>query len=284
MTTIRSILPGALAAVLALGTFPAAALAVPVAGAAAAVRDTLVDVGGHRLHVEITRGEAPLAIVFEAGGGADHTAWSAVPDSVAARTGATVVAYDRAGLGSSDLGPDDLTPAMEVEDLAGALDALGVPSRRILVGHSYGGMLALLHASLRPEEVVGLVLVDPMNPRFVEATGDFVKSTVPSIEEPENDRERAILRMTRCFDALAAAVAPAEAGLEVPIVVVTAGEPWWGEPGIDRAWRESHEAIAAAGGNRRLVVAEGSDHDVPGERPEAVVGAVEAVIEATGAR
>jgi len=41
-----------------------------------------------------------------------------------------------------------------------------------------------------------------------------------------------------------------------------------------RAWRDSHKAIAHAGRHRRLVVAEGSDHDIPEMRPEVIVEAV----------
>ena len=50
----------------------------------------------------------------------------------------------------------------------------------------------------------GIVLVDPMNPRFVEATGDFVYSTVREPADPANDRERALVRMIRGFPALVA--------------------------------------------------------------------------------
>ena len=58
------------------------------------------------------------------------------------------------------------------------------------------------------------------------------------------------------------------------MVVITAGTPWWGKPEIERAWRASHEAIAKAGPDRRLVVAEGARHLIPKERPEVVVEGV----------
>ncbi len=48
---------------------------------------------------------------------------------------------------------------------------LGVSGPTLVVGHSYGGVLALLHAALYPNEIIGLVLVDPMNPGFVDAVG-----------------------------------------------------------------------------------------------------------------
>ncbi|MEO8450369.1 MAG: alpha/beta hydrolase, partial [Gemmatimonadota bacterium] len=100
--------------------------------------DTMIDVGDHRLHFRAWAGSGNLTIVFEAGGGADLTAWATVPSLLAARIPARIVAYDRAGMGQSDVGPRDLTPQQEIEQLDRALDKLGV-RRMVLVGHSYGG-------------------------------------------------------------------------------------------------------------------------------------------------
>lgn len=256
----------------------ACALAVHIAPTAP-IADTLVDVNGHRLHLEVRRGSAPLTIVLEAGGGADLTSWARVPDSLAQRTDATVVAYDRAGLGRSELGPPELTPRDEIADLRLALGRIAAPRRTILVAHSYGAMLALLHAALHRDDVVGIVLVDPMNPRFVAATGDFLDSTVPDLSDPETDRERALARMIRGFDDLALDVGEVEPGLQVSMVILSAGEPSWDDGEIDAAWRASHEAMAAEVPNRRRILVPRTDHDVPGERPDAIVAAVVRMVE-----
>jgi pimeloyl-ACP methyl ester carboxylesterase len=240
--------------------------------------DTLIDVGGHGLRFKVREGPRPITIVLEAGGGADTSSWITVPDSLVRQTEATIVTYDRAGLGESDLGPADLTPEEEIRDLSDALHRLGTPAPRILVAHSYGAMLAILHAGLYTDEVVGLVLVDPMNPVFVQETGDFVRSTVPDIAAPENDRERVIVRMNRTFADLTARTAEIEPDLAIPIIVLTASEPWWGTEEIDRAWRRSHEVIAERSSHRKLVVAEGSDHDVPEDRPDLIVEAVSRIL------
>ena len=248
---------------------------------AQAPADTLVDVGGYGIHVEVIRGERPVAFVLESGGAAELTSWEAVPESIAARTGATVVTYDRAGFGGSDLGPEDLTPDEQVEDLRGALDALGVPKPRVLVGHSYGGLMAMHHAARHPDEVAGVILVDAMNARFVEATGDFIHTTVPHIADPRTDRERALARLVGTFDAFLDLVE--DAALIQPVAVITANA-WWGrdgveDPAIEAAWRASHEAIAAAAPNRWLVVAEGSRHAVPSMRPDVIVDAAVRMLE-----
>lgn len=242
--------------------------------------DTLVDVGGYRMHVMVYRGTTPITVVMEVGGGASLKGWAGVEARVAERTGATVVVYDRAGFGQSDLGPMDLTPRRQVEQLDRVLTLLGTPPDRILMGHSYGGLMAVAHAHLYPGKVGGLILVDPMNQRFVDATGDAVYSTVPKIEHPVSTRDSALVRLVSTFDGLAKDPITTDADLTIPIVVITAGVPFWGKtPDLDTPWRASHTAIAEAGPGRRLVVAEGSKHDIPGTRPDTIVEAAASLVE-----
>ena len=246
---------------------------------ASAPLDTMADVGGYALHVVVHRGTHPLTVVLETGGGADLSAWSGVDAQIAAATGATVVAYERAGFGASGLGPLDLLPARQVDDLLRVLAAVDAPPERILVAHSYGALLALDHAHRHADGVVGVVLVDPMNPVFVELTGDFVHGTVPHIEAPANDRERAIKRLVDSFEHARAGAERAEPHVAVPVVVLSAGERWWGDEEADDAWRASHERLVAGWPQRRLVVVEGTRHDVPRARPDAIVDAVRSLME-----
>jgi pimeloyl-ACP methyl ester carboxylesterase len=79
-------------------------------------------------------------------------------DAVTARLpGRRTIAYDRPGFGFSDADFQDLDE--QVETLAGLLRGSSV-RRPILVGHSYGGTLALAYAARHPGDVRGLVLVD----------------------------------------------------------------------------------------------------------------------------
>jgi pimeloyl-ACP methyl ester carboxylesterase len=242
--------------------------------------DTLVDADGYRMHVMVYRGTKPVSIVMEVGGGSSLTGWAGVEAQVAARTGATVVVYDRAGFGQSDIGPMDLLPRRQIEQLDRVLTQLQTPADRILMGHSYGGLMAVAHAHLYPGKVRGLVLVDPMNQRFVNATGDAVYSTVPKIEHPATTRDSAIVRLVNTFDTIARDPIANDADLSIPMVVITAGVLFWGKtPDLDGPWRASHTAIAEERTNRRLVVAEGSKHDIPAKRPDTIVDAAAALVE-----
>jgi len=113
-----------------------------------------------------------------------------------------------------------------------------------------------------------------MNPRFVQATGEFVHSTVPHIEHPASSKDSALVRLVNTFDGLVRDPEASDVGLGVPMVIVTAGEGWWGRKDIDRAWRASHEAMAQAAPDRRLVVGDGSNHDIPTKRPHTIIDAV----------
>jgi len=281
-TRHRFIVLATVGCLLAPGTAARGTDAGPPLFRGAAPVDTLVDVGGHRLHLRVRRGTRPITVLFEAGGAADLRSWGPVPERLAERTKATIATFDRAGLGESDLGPMALTPGEEVRDIRRALALLKLPPRTIVVGHSYGAMLALAQAAAFPKRVAGLVLVDPMNPRFIEATGDFVKSTAPAIPHPETNREHVIVRMARTLDSLAAALLASEPKLDLPMVIISAGEDWWGKPDIDAAWRRSHRAMADAAPNRRRVISKGSGHDIPHQDPEAIVSAVLSLLEGRG--
>jgi pimeloyl-ACP methyl ester carboxylesterase len=67
--------------------------------------------------------------------------------------------YDLRGHGYSDMPPAGYTTADMAADLLGLLDHLAIPAAH-LVGHSFGGAVALHLAALRPARVAGLVLAD----------------------------------------------------------------------------------------------------------------------------
>jgi pimeloyl-ACP methyl ester carboxylesterase len=123
----------------------------------------LIDVGGHRLHVTCRGAGSPI-VLFESGIAASSLSWSLVAPAVAAFT--RVCAYDRAGLGWSESpGGEEPPPAWSFErivrDLCALSDHVGPHQKFILVGHSFGSFVVRAFAARRPEQVVGIVLVDP---------------------------------------------------------------------------------------------------------------------------
>jgi pimeloyl-ACP methyl ester carboxylesterase len=144
-----------------------AILAVAVVGPAtarAAVRrgwligtGRLVDVGGYALRIDC-QGVGRPTVVMDAGVAQTRQSWGTVPAQLTATT--RVCTYDRAGLGESDGVPKPRTSRDIVEDLHRLTARLRAEGPVILVGHSFGAYNVQLYASMYPEDVAGLVLVD----------------------------------------------------------------------------------------------------------------------------
>ncbi len=118
------------------------------------------DVGGGRRLMLHHSGTGTPAVVIEAGAGAFGLDYLSLFELCARRT--TCVLYDRAGSGWSDPVQGSRSALEIVTDLHDALGLAGIEGPYLLVGHSLGGLLVRAFAQRFPEDVVGLVLVDPL--------------------------------------------------------------------------------------------------------------------------
>jgi pimeloyl-ACP methyl ester carboxylesterase len=119
---------------------------------------TLIDVNSGRRHA-VCRGEGGPAVLFEAAIAASSVSWAVVQREVATFTRAC--AYDRAGLGWSDPPSSARTVDRMCDELGAVVSGLGVHTPFVLVGHSFGSILARVYAARHPTDVAGLVLIDP---------------------------------------------------------------------------------------------------------------------------
>ncbi len=125
-----------------------------------------VNVGGHQLYVKCA-GEGAPAVILEAGGFDSFSdgAWANVYNRIADFT--TVCAYDRAGYGKSELGPDPRSSeqiAQELHTLLQNLPSSKVKPPYILAGHSMGGFHIWTYANHYPSEIAGMAFVDSSYP------------------------------------------------------------------------------------------------------------------------
>ena len=103
------------------------------------------------------RADAPGVPVLAVHGiTATHRNWDLL---AAALPGVRVIAPDLRGRGRSNGLPAPYGLIQHADDLAAALDALGVP-RVLVVGHSMGAFVAVRFAARHPDRVAGLVLID----------------------------------------------------------------------------------------------------------------------------
>jgi pimeloyl-ACP methyl ester carboxylesterase len=119
----------------------------------------MVDIGTHSMHMHCA-GEGLPMVLLEAGGAGFSTGWAegGVFDAIQSIT--RVCAYDRSGLGWSESGPAEVTPANQLEDLEKLLEASGESGPYIFVGTSYGAGLAWLYAQRHIDDAAGVITLD----------------------------------------------------------------------------------------------------------------------------
>ncbi len=126
---------------------------------AAYPREQFFSLDGLRFHAIDWGGPAPPArsLVLLHGLASQAHIWDLVAPRLA--EWASVVALDQRGHGLSDKPDDGYDFASVTRDLDRFLDAAHI-ERPVLVGHSWGGNVALDYAAQRPERVAALVFVD----------------------------------------------------------------------------------------------------------------------------
>jgi pimeloyl-ACP methyl ester carboxylesterase len=237
----------------------------------------LVKVGERRLWIAC-RGEGTPTVVMDAGVNSGSRVWSLVWPATAAAT--RVCVYDRAGLGRSDPIPRPRTSEEVVDDLHGLLENSGVTGPYVLVAHSFGGLNVRLYASRYPNDVVGLVLVDAVHEDRFAATAKVLTPRQQSAFERDRQANPEGLDYYES-SRLVRAIGPALPA--IPTIVIARGraDPWpRGYPvaEMERVWRDLQKDLASRSPQGRLLIAEQSDHNIPGNQPEIVIEATREVV------
>lgn len=118
----------------------------------------LIDVGGYWLHI-VCMGDGSPTVILDALGDGTSANWGWVQPVVAKTT--RVCAYDRAGRGWSEAGPPPRDARTYAQELHTLLLNAEIEGPKILVGHSFGALVSRVYVDLFPEDVVGVVWVDP---------------------------------------------------------------------------------------------------------------------------
>lgn len=274
------------------------------------VPGTHVDIGGHSLHISCL-GKGRPTVILDAGLGGTSRDWVLVQARLSAHS--RVCAYDRAGMGHSDPGPEPRSPARLADELGRLLKTAGVPGPYVLVAHSLSGKSARLLAAAHPEDVAGMVLVDTRSEKIEAATPpDEAEAFAAALRRqaflltlarkvglvrllgsmvggapdlpPGVATEMALFQtlpqslQATTSEGLArslddAALNGASLGA-IPLVVIAAGNSMASIPG----WAEAQAELAELSRKGQLVVAEGSSHLVQIDQPEIVINAVRSML------
>lgn len=121
-------------------------------------RKKLIDTcDNRRLYSKYSQKSIP-SVIFIAGLGDSCETWNEVQGRISQET--STFSYDRAGVGRNRVTSAPRTCLDLVEELSELLLELEVQPPYVLVGHSFGGLVARLYASLYPQVISGIVLVD----------------------------------------------------------------------------------------------------------------------------
>jgi pimeloyl-ACP methyl ester carboxylesterase len=276
----------------------------------------MVDVGGHRLHIDCS-GQGTPTVVLDAGAGeVGSLAWGSVPTEIATRN--RVCTYDRAGFGWSEPGPLPRSTGQMVTELRALLTAAGEPGPYVLVGHSLGGKNVRLFAGRYPADVAAVVLVDARHEDYDVSIG----AEAVELENAQTEQFRSLQVALRRFGVtrgigpwLLSNAPPEVGGLPIeyfllqgqpgsaeanssenrskvesnaqlraeagslgslPLVVLVRGIP---EPNAAEwaSWQDAQRTMAASSSRGQFIVADQSGHAIQLEQPDLVIAAIRLV-------
>lgn len=238
--------------------------------------DTLVDVGGYKMHFKIMKGEG-TPILFEAGAGNDASVWDNVLDKIHEVTGTTLITYDRSGFGKSEVNPNlkndsDFGLLNGIEELETGLSKLGYDSEIILVPHSYGGFYTTFYASRHPEKVKYVVRIDA---NLVGVYTDDVLKIMGAEEAPPKTPETlGIYHLVKTYPEVVKLLRKTDFPPNVPVIDIISpinrGFP-------DEYWtliKKVHKDFVDAESNRVEIIAEGSGHYIFKDNPALIINTI----------
>lgn len=219
-------------------------------------------------------GDGPT-VVFEAGLGDDWTPWDEVASQVADHT--RVFAYSRPGYGASSPATTARDPKTIVAELRALLASQGYSPPYVLVGHSIGGGYVELFAKAYPEEVAGVVLVDPRHRDFL-TTCEAANLDLCGIPEDVLEMQgETLIAEYRAYSQAADEIRAAGGFGASPVRVLTASEQA-GSAERRELWLSMHRSLAEEADDGEQVIVEGATHYIQLDRPEEVVEAILSVL------
>lgn len=268
----------------------------------------LVDVGGYRLHINCAGSGSPTVII-EAGWEDWSTSWAAYVQPEVAKT-TRICTYDRAGMGWSEVGPLPRDAAQNAKELHILLQNANIPGPYVMVGHSLGGLVVRVFAREYSSDVVGIVLIDSMNPKQISQS-PTVQSQSESRSQPFSFKAMlarfGVARLLVKLPAIAPSLGPNQEAYyplyirpqsfqttanegqgmpaageqaaavksfgDLPLIVLTARQ------NTMPSWQDWQSELLQLSSNSQHLFAENSGHTIQVDEPDAAVAAILKMVE-----
>jgi pimeloyl-ACP methyl ester carboxylesterase len=231
------------------------------------------DIDGRRVRLKVAGRGAPV-VVLETSGMAPLECWARVQPEVAKF--ARVVAYDHAGNWGSDAGPKPRDARRVAAELHALLRRADLEPPYVFVGYSFGGPFIRVFAHQYPQEVAGMVFVDPSQ----EEAFEWLKVHHPEINRitPQEEAEQDEWGCTWTSLEQARRAWPLP---RVPVTLITCvrhdEDPLLRE--LVPVWLRSHREWLRKVPDARHIVTDKCGHGIILQEPALVVGAIREMVE-----
>jgi len=259
----------------------------------------IISIGSHRLQARL-KGNGVPAVVIDVGIADDFDKVRPLQERIARVT--RVITYNRAGYGLSEPGPLPRHSGREAEELRSLLEKASVPGPFVLVGHSLGALNMQVFASKYPDEVAGMVLLDPPPLPFIlgleyadlraiadqmtaewQAIADAAAASADARERAQSAFFRMIASEHReMFGETAKLVSAIPTFGDMPFMVLAAGRPnpAFGDvaEAYQKYWIEQSRILSKKAENGRFTLTEDSTHHLYVDALELVAESVLSVV------
>jgi len=228
----------------------------------------------------VSYGNDDPTIVFEAGLGDSLDVWHGLTDKLKGIT--RTFFYNRAGYGKSHSSNKNRDGNVIVEELHTVLHKLNYKPPYIVVAHSLGSAYMEIFAHKYPEDVCGLVLIDPM---AVEMDMLCKKNDIKDWELSPFRKKMVSIFLSRgakqelkMREVTLSQTQQSPACINsFPVIVISADKSMWSSQ-LQETWLTSHTLLVKRYANCNHIIAKDCGHHVQKENPKLVVDQILSIL------
>ena len=229
-------------------------------------------------------GEHKPTVILESGLGDDMTTWHNVISQIEPTI--EVFTYNRAGFSGSQSKNRKRNGEVIVKELKAILTKLNLAPPYVLVGHSLGGGYMELYAKMFPDEVSGIVFVDPNSSKYPERCK---AQELDFCDPPSDIPSWASLFLPNAIEGEVKGFATTHAQINalsefpnVPLVVLSATKSRATNSQkkikANELYTQLHKELAKLSSNAKFVSCDDCSHYIQADKPSLVVESIQWVL------